>query len=654
LNILGLHFGHDAGVAVIGDGLIGPCLLRERHNRVKHALSLDIALVDKALAIAGLTADDVDYCAICSTQSFELISDDAETFSVLLEPHPAHTFPSSLRDIYLREGYDIRNRVFPGIAVNSMYGDTVDSERIRKMFPEYKVRRREDIAATGYLMDYISILAWDGDPTLIELAARDLSPVLKTDALRHGFHYPCVLLYRGRRIPAAMIQHHVAHAASVYYVAGVGRAAILTHDGFGATAGANNGLFLLGERNRLYPVAPHGLVVGNTYRDVGCTLGFDRMGAAGKLMGLAPYGSPRFFDRRFVGNAADHARMGFSRQVARDWVQHCMNYARGMGYDVAMAGDVARVTERVNVDIAASTQKLFEETILQAAEALHAIMQRLNVPTENLCYAGGTALNCPANTRLYRESPFANVFIEPDTDDSGLAIGAALWLYHNVLDYPLVDHRAAESSHEAVDPFYGCAYSEAEILAAFDGVKGRIRFDKRDDWVELAATDIAGNKIIGWFDGPSEIGPRALGHRSILANACHADNWRKVNAVKSREPWRPFAPAVLQSEAAKWFRGAPPRSPYMLFTAHVLSTAVPAITHVDGSARLQTVDESCGAFFRLLQCVHRQTGVPMVLNTSFNGRSEPIVETPQNALEFLLNTTLDALYIEGYHVVRAA
>jgi carbamoyltransferase len=131
------------------------------------------------------------------------------------------------------------------------------------------------------------------------------------------------------------------------------------------------------------------------------------------------------------------------------------------------------------------------------------------------------------------------------------------------------------------------------------------------------------------------------------------DNWQKVNGVKSREPWRPFAPAVLLSEARKWFRGAPLSSPHMLFTAQVISTAVPAITHVDGSARLQTVDESCGAFFKLLQCVLRETGVPIVLNTSFNGRGEPIVETPGNALAFLLNTTLDALYIDGYRVTRA-
>jgi carbamoyltransferase len=322
-----------------------------------------------------------------------------------------------------------------------------------------------------------------------------------------------------------------------------------------------------------------------------------------------------------------------------------------MGYDGTAINDMARITAPVNADIAASTQKVFEETMLLAAEALHGIVLRLGAATANLCYAGGTALNCPANSRLYRESPFGQVFIEPHTDDSGLALGAALWLYHNVLDQPLPG-RQGNNAAEAVDPYYGCTYTDTDVVSAFGNFTGKIRFEKRADWVELAAKDIADDKIIAWFEGGSEIGPRALGHRSILANATRAGNWQKVNAVKSREAWRPFAPAVLLSEADKWFRGAPPKSPHMLFTAQVLSTAVPAITHVDGSARLQTVDESCGAFFALLQYVHRDTGVPMVLNTSFNGRGEPIVETPQDALAFLVKTKLDALYIEGYRVTR--
>ena len=651
MNILGLQFGHDAGVVVLRDGLIGPYLLRERHNRVKHAMSLDVALVDKALALAGLEPDDIDYCAICSTQYYELISDDAQALQVLLEAHPAHTFPSTVRDIFQRDGIDIRSRV-AGVALDTLYGDQHDTEHMRRLFPEYKTRMREDIHATGYLMDYVGTSLWEGNPTLAELATRDFSPAIATDALRHGFHYPCVLQFRGRHIPAAMIQHHAAHAASVYYIAGGERAAILTHDGYGGPAGANNGLFLLGEGTRIFPLAPNDLVAGNLYRDVGHSLGFDRLGAAGKLMGLAPYGSPRFFDARFVGNAADHTRLGFSTQLARDWLQHCLNMAKKMGYDITPFGDAARVTERLNVDIAASTQKLFEEIMLRAAETLHSVLLRLNRPTPELCYAGGAALNCPANSRLVRESPFGTVRVLPDTDDSGLALGAALWLYHNVLDAARVD-RSAGAAAEPVDPYYGGSYSEAELLAALKACKGKIRYHKRADWAQLAAKSIAENRIIGWFEGASEIGPRALGHRSILANACHADNWRKVNALKSREAWRPFAPAVLQSEAGKWFRGAPEISPHMLFTAQVISDAVPAITHVDGSSRLQTVDESCGAFFTLLQCVHRVTGVPMVLNTSFNGRGEPIVETPQHALAFLMNTKLDALYIDGYRVVRA-
>jgi carbamoyltransferase len=168
-----------------------------------------------------------------------------------------------------------------------------------------------------------------------------------------------------------------------------------------------------------------------------------------------------------------------------------------------------------------------------------------------------------------------------------------------------------------------------------------------------AAVDLAANKIVGWFEGRSELGPRALGHRSLLADARVGANWAEVNRIKGREAWRPFAPAVLEEDAEQWFSGCPFPSPYMLFTATVTSKALPAITHVDGSARIQTVNADRRAFFELLQEFKRLTGVSVVLNTSFNGPGEPIVETPEHALRFLVESELDVLYVEGWRVVRA-
>ena len=245
---------------------------------------------------------------------------------------------------------------------------------------------------------------------------------------------------------------------------------------------------------------------------------------------------------------------------------------------------------------------------------------------------------------MLADGPFEDVFIEPYCDDGGLAIGAALYVHHNVLDAPRT------VSAELVSPYVGPIYGDAEVEAALTGIDGIV--SAPEDAAAAAAEDIAADRVIAWFEGGSEAGPRALGHRSILANPGPAANWGRVNVIKGREAWRPFAPAVLQEDAAKWFRGAPSQSPYMLFTADVLSDQLPAITHVDGSARIQTVDKGAGRFRDVVAGVGRATGMPVVLNTSFNGPGEPIVETAAEARAFFEAAAIDCLYVEGRRVAR--
>jgi carbamoyltransferase len=277
-------------------------------------------------------------------------------------------------------------------------------------------------------------------------------------------------------------------------------------------------------------------------------------------------------------------------------------------------------------------------------------MTRLGRRTENLCLSGGCALNCPSNSRIFREGRFRRLFVEPGCEDSGLAVGAASWLCHNILDQP----RPARTTDAAATAYLGIEITGDDIGAALDAAGETIEVTICEDAAAAAAADLQEDRVIGWFEGRSEIGPRALGHRSILADPRPAANWARVNALKGREAWRPFAPAVLASEAKNWFMGLPESSPYMLFTGSVRSNALPAITHIDGTARVQTVEPSCGEFFRVIECFFAGTGVPVVLNTSFNGPGEPIVETPQDALRFLLHSTLDALYIGGRRVTRRA
>jgi len=650
MNVLGLQFGHDAGAAVVRDGRVASFVLRERHSRIKHALSLDLATIEQALQDAGIGEADIDYVAITSTQKAELISLDPQRLSIGLEAHKGHTAPCSFADAAARAKLDVRT-LLQGEILPLLYrspNEDLSGHAASYYFPEYRTVPERSLFSLGWLDTYLSVDLWSGNKSLADIAATDYRRLLDTDVVRHGFHYPATLKLNGRDIPAYFISHHMAHAASIYYPLGLDQAAIFTHDGFGSGKHYHGGMYYLGEGHKIFPIAPHHLIAGHMYEQAGIALNMGLVGAAGKLMGLAPYGNAFFMSTQFVGNDNDLAKIGITHP-ARNWIGFCLQQAKQQGYDLGAFRDKARMTERINTDIAASTQRVFEMTIATAVKVFHRVLEKLERPARALCYSGGTALNCPANSLIAQRGGFASVHIPPWCDDSGLSLGAALALYHNVLDQPLP---AGNPAHKDVDAYLGTSPSDEQIEKALSDLGDRIVCESRSDWAAVAAQDLTDDKVIGWFEGRSEIGPRALGHRSILADARKAGNWQRVNVIKQRESWRPFAPAVLAEHAANWFDGIPLPSPHMLYTAQVKSEAVPAITHVDKSARIQTVDESAGAFHELLREFHRQTGVPMVLNTSFNGPGEPIVETPADALRFFVGSSLDALYLEGRRITK--
>jgi carbamoyltransferase len=645
MNILGLQFGHDAGAAVLRDGRIASFVLRERLSRTKHALSLDPETIERALADAGLSESDIDYCAITSTQKVELIGRDPARLSVSLQRHPRHTAPCSLVGVLERAGTDPQRLLYSGI-LDLLYrnaeGDDLLRHSVAHYFPEYKSMPESAFSRLGWMDTYISADPWTTRPRLRDLAKADYSRFLATDMIRHGFHYPATLTLNGRAIPAYFIQHHMAHAASIYYLAGCERAAILCHDGFGGGQTYHSGMLYYGDGHRIFPLAPHHLVVGAIYETAGIRLNLGLIGPSGKLMGLAPYGTPKFFAEHFVGNMYDLLGSGH-KQPPADWINHCLSRAEAFRYDLRAFRDRDKMTAPINVDIAASTQKLFDETLLATIAAFDSILQRMKLGRLPLCYAGGTALNCPANSLIARDRRFTAVHVPPWCDDSGLALGAALALHHNVFDQPL-------TPAATVDAYLGPRVDDADVEAALQTHRDRIAWERPADWAGDAARALADDKVIGWFEGRSEIGPRALGHRSILADARKSENWGRINRIKGRESWRPFAPAVLTERAADWFEGGPLPSPHMLFTAQVKSKDLPAITHVDGSSRIQTVDEGCGAFHALLRQFDALTGVPVILNTSFNGPGEPIVESPDDALRFFLQSGLDGLYMAGRRI----
>ena len=297
--------------------------------------------------------------------------------------------------------------------------------------------------------------------------------------------------------------------------------------------------------------------------------------------------------------------------------------------------------EQFHWDMAASVQKVTEEVVLRIARDLHA-----RTGLKNLCMAGGVALNCVANGRLIREGPFENLWVQPAAGDAGGALGAAMFAEHCVLKKP----RKFQMNHA----YWGPEYSDEEIRAYLDAQGAPYHTLSRDEMIRETARALDEDQaVVGWFQGRMEWGPRSLGSRSILADARNEENWKRVNLkIKFRESFRPFAPACLAEKAQDWF-DIDRESPYMLLVCQVRDGVnAPAITHVDGSARLQTVTpESHAEFYDLIRAFDERTGCPTVINTSFNVRGEPIVCSPEDAYLCFMRTNMDLLVL-GNQVLR--
>ena len=453
-----------------------------------------------------------------------------------------------------------------------------------------------------------------------------------------------VLGYDG---PIEYVGHHQAHAASSFYYSGFKDAAILTVDGVGEWdttsfgRGNGNGLEILETVE-----FPHSL--GLLYSTITGYLGFEVNEGEYKVMGLAPYGQPRHVDliRKLIIN-----QPGGQYQLDLRYFDF-KSFNRMHSYEMLkLFGHPPRQprTEILDFhkDLARSLQYVLEEMLLDKLQYLHKL-----TGSENLCMAGGVALNCVANGRIKREGPFKRMFVQPAAGDSGGALGAAAIVHK---------HRTngkTESLSILRHAYLGPAFSSEEVASFVEstGVKAADFRGREPELLEAVAQRLAAGEVVGWFHGRMEFGPRALGARSILADPRGEKTQDRINAIiKQRESFRPFAPAVLEDRAAAHF-DLDHASRYMLETCQVKSPIkLPAITHVDGSARVQTVDEETSPrFARLLHAFERLTGCPILLNTSFNMNYEPIVCSPVDALICFIRSGLDMLVLEDFIIHRSA
>jgi carbamoyltransferase len=431
-------------------------------------------------------------------------------------------------------------------------------------------------------------------------------------------------------------EHHQSHAAAAFLPSPFPEAAILTLDGVGEWATATLGVGRGSSLELLKEIRfPHSL--GLLYSAFTYYLGFKVNSAEYKVMGAAPYGKPRFADlilKELVDLREDGSFKLNMKYFAYDYGLTMTNqrFADLFGRP---RRDPESKMEDFHWDVAASIQAVTEEVVLRMARNVHAL-----TGMKKLCMAGGVALNCVANGRLLREGPFEDLWVQPAAGDAGSALGAALFVHNAVLGNPRVWHME--------HAFWGPRYSDEEIRRFLDGRRLPYRALPRDEMIrETARLLDEEQKVVGWFQGRVEWGPRALGSRSILADARNAENWKRVNLkIKFRESFRPFAPAVLEEKACDWFDIDRP-SPYMLLVCQVREGRhVPAVTHVDGSARIQTVSRDAHPeFYELIRAFDERTGCPVIINTSFNVRGEPIVCSPEDAYLCFMRTHMDVLVL---------
>lgn len=420
------------------------------------------------------------------------------------------------------------------------------------------------------------------------------------------------------------VEHHLAHEASAFLASPFEDCAVLTLDGRGERASTTYGTFSRGDWHRIGQVdMPDSL--GLLYEAVTRHLGFLHSSDEYKVMALASYGKPAY-----VHEFLDIVRVGDDgRYTTRDFrLEERFGPARRRGDPLAPH----------HFDIAHSLQRVLEDTALALAGWL-----REASGMRRLAMAGGVALNCVMNARLRDAGLFDEVWVQPAAGDAGTALGAALWIDRQLGNEGAPRTRRTWRMDHA---FLGPEYSAGEIETFLRRAKLRYRtsFDVAGETARLLAQD----KIVGWFQGRMEFGPRALGARSILASPLAADMQQRLNEIKDREDFRPVAPVVIEEEAPHWFRGARV-SPFMLFVHEVVADKaerIPAVRHVDGTARVQTVNRGQHAlYYDLLRAFQRRTGVPVLVNTSFNTRSEPIVCTPRDAVECFWTSPIDALVI---------
>ena len=444
-------------------------------------------------------------------------------------------------------------------------------------------------------------------------------------------------------------EHHLSHAAYSYFTSPFEESAILSVDGVGEWTTTSFGLAKDTEIKLTHDMRwPHSL--GMFYSAFTYFLGFQVNEGEYKLMGLSSYGEPKYYDlimRELIDVKDDGSLSLNMKYFSFTWDKVMVNGKFSKLFGIPRRNEDEK-TEQIHLDIGASAQKVLEDILLKMANHIHE-----NTGQKNLCLGGGVALNGVANYRLLKEGPFEKIHIPPSPGDGGSAIGCALYAYYSILNNKRIIEQ--DSAHTIQNSVYlGPQYTNDQILSFLDSKNITYKKYEKDELLKYTAKLISEQNIVGWFQGRVEWGPRALGNRSILADPRNGKMKDILNEkIKHRESFRPFAPSILEEYVPEYFELDIP-SPYMLLVAKIKKPdKIPAVTHVDGTGRLQSVSRKANPlYYDLINEFYKITGVPVIVNTSMNVKGEPIVNTPEQCYNMLKKTDMDYVVMGNYVVAR--
>jgi carbamoyltransferase len=586
MRILGISaFYHDSAAALVDDGLVIAAAQEERFSRKKFDAAFPRLAVEYCLSSAGIKLKDVDSVVFYDKPFLK--------FERLLETYLA----------FSPQGFSSFRMAMPLWLREKLFLKSLLAEQLKELDPDFEWEKR--------------------------------------------------LLFS---------EHHLSHAASAFYPSPFDRAVVLTMDGVGewATTSAAIGN---GSRLEIHKEIhfPHSL--GLLYAAFTYYAGFKVNSGEYKVMGLAPYGAPRYAQLIF-DNLIDLKEDG-SFRLNLEYFNYCTGLTMtNRRFDALFGGPPRKpdaLLEQKHMDLAASVQAVTEEVVLRLTRSLAA-----ETGERNLCLAGGVALNCVANGKILRDGKFENIWIQPAAGDAGGALGAALGAYHLSANRP---RPAFKSLDGMTGAYLGPEFDQPDIDARLRAAGAIFASMTRESMLEASAAALADGKAVGWFQGRMEFGPRSLGNRSIIGNPRSGTMQKNLNLkVKFRESFRPFAPSVLREKVTEWFE-LDADSPYMLLVApvaekhkrsmtpneealfgidklNVVRSSIPAVTHVDYSARVQTVHRETNPLYHdLISRFDQLTGCPVLINTSFNVRGEPIVCTPEDAFRCFMGSDLDVLVV---------